>query len=154
MSALQLRTKHVRRAGIFALILTAIAVPLALGASAWQGAQWNTGLRWSDGQEVHWRATRALGCDGSNVELRLVNNATSSGELGLKDITLVGGSAGSRISLMAGIRMLQRRSYGLVMTGVIIGMVPCLSACCCTGLPFGIWALVVLSNEEVRKSFH
>jgi len=87
MSALQLRTKHVRRAGIFALILTAIAVPLALGASAWQGAQWNTGLRWSDGREVHWRATRALGCDGSNVELRLVNNATSSGELGLKDIT-------------------------------------------------------------------
>ncbi len=60
----------------------------------------------------------------------------------------------SVLTLMAGIRMLQRRSYGLVMTGVIIGMVPCLSACCCTGLPFGIWALVVLSNEEVRKSFH
>jgi hypothetical protein len=60
----------------------------------------------------------------------------------------------SVLTLMAGIKMLQRRSYGLVMTGVIIGMVPCLSACCCTGLPFGIWALVVLSNEEVRKSFH
>ena len=60
----------------------------------------------------------------------------------------------SVLTLMAGIRMLQRRSYGLVMTGVIIGMLPCLSACCCTGLPFGIWALVVLSNEEVRKSFH
>ena len=60
----------------------------------------------------------------------------------------------SVLTLMAGIRMRQRRSYGLVMTGVIIGMVPCLSACCCTGLPFGIWALVVLSNEEVRKSFH
>lgn len=60
----------------------------------------------------------------------------------------------SVVTLMAGIRMLQRRSYGLVMTGVIIGMLPCLSACCCTGLPFGIWALVVLSNEEVRKSFH
>jgi hypothetical protein len=59
----------------------------------------------------------------------------------------------SVVTLMAGIRMLQRRSYGLVMTGVIIGMLPCLSACCCTGLPFGIWALVVLSNEEVRKSF-
>ena len=60
----------------------------------------------------------------------------------------------SVVTLMAGIRMLQRRSYGLVMTGVIIGMLPCLSAGCCTGLPFGIWALVVLSNEEVRKSFH
>lgn len=59
----------------------------------------------------------------------------------------------SVLTLMAGIRMLQRRSRGLVMAGVIIGMLPCLSACCCTGLPFGIWALVVLSNEEVRKSF-
>ena len=60
----------------------------------------------------------------------------------------------SSLTLVAGIKMLQRRSYGLVMAGVITGMIPCLSCCCCTGLPFGIWALIVLSNEEVRKSFH
>jgi hypothetical protein len=60
----------------------------------------------------------------------------------------------SSLTLVAGIKMLQRRSYGLVMAGVIIGMIPCLSGCCCTGLPFGIWALIVLSNVEVRKSFH
>ena len=60
----------------------------------------------------------------------------------------------SVLTLMAGIKMLQRRSYGLVMAGVIVGMLPCLSGCCCTGLPFGIWALIVLSNPEVRKSFH
>jgi len=59
----------------------------------------------------------------------------------------------SVVTLLAGIRMLQRRSYNLVMTGVILGMLPCLSACCCLGLPFGIWALVVLSNPEVRNSF-
>jgi hypothetical protein len=60
----------------------------------------------------------------------------------------------SSLTLVAGIKMLHRRSYGLVMAGVIIGMLPCLSGCCCTGLPFGIWALIVLSNPEVRKSFH
>ena len=60
----------------------------------------------------------------------------------------------SVLTLMAGIKMLHRRSSGLVMAGVIVGMIPCLSGCCCTGLPFGIWALVVLSNAEVRKSFH
>ncbi len=59
----------------------------------------------------------------------------------------------SVVTLLAGIRMLQRRSYTLVMTGVILGMLPCLSACCCVGLPFGIWALVVLSDPEVRNSF-
>lgn len=56
-------------------------------------------------------------------------------------------------TLMAGVRMRQRRSYGLVIVGIIFGMLPCLSPCCCTGLPFGIWALVVLSNPEVRNSF-
>jgi hypothetical protein len=57
------------------------------------------------------------------------------------------------VTLLAGVKMLQRRAYGLVMTGVILGMIPCLSGCCCIGLPFGIWALIVLSNPEVRNSF-
>ncbi len=91
MSGPTSRAKRVRRAGLFALIVAAIAAPLALTsvmtATAWQGQEWTTGQRWSDGREVQWRATRALGCDGSNVEMRLVNNTTSSGEIGLKDIT-------------------------------------------------------------------
>lgn len=57
------------------------------------------------------------------------------------------------VTLLAGVKMLQRRAYGLVMTGVILGMIPCLSGCCCIGLPFGIWALIVLSSPEVRNSF-
>jgi hypothetical protein len=79
--------QHVRRAGILAFVVAAITAPLALSASAWQGPEWSTGLRWSDGREVQWRATRALGCDGSNVELRLINNSNASGDLNLKDIT-------------------------------------------------------------------
>ena len=59
----------------------------------------------------------------------------------------------SLVTLLAGVRMLQRRSYGLVMTGVILAIIPCFSACCCLGLPFGIWALVVLSNAEVKAAF-
>lgn len=58
----------------------------------------------------------------------------------------------SLVVLLGGIRMLQRRSYGLAMTGAIVSMLPC-SCCCCLGLPFGIWALVVLSNPEVKNSF-
>lgn len=57
------------------------------------------------------------------------------------------------LTLLAGIKMLQRRSYTLVMIGVIVGMLPCLSPCCCTGLPFGIWALVLLTKPEIRDSF-
>ncbi len=83
--------KRARHKGILALIAAVIAAPLALtgvmAASAWQGQDWKSGQRWSDGREVQWRATRALGCDGSNVEMRLINDPTSSGELGLKDVT-------------------------------------------------------------------
>ncbi|MBM3850567.1 MAG: DUF4339 domain-containing protein [Verrucomicrobia bacterium] len=59
----------------------------------------------------------------------------------------------SLLSLLAGVRMLQRKSYGLVMAGVILTTIPCVSPCCCLGLPFGIWALVVLSNTEVKAAF-
>lgn len=76
-----------RRAGIFAIALGLLAGPLALAAVAWQGPEWNSGIRWSDGREVQWRTTPALGCDGSNVELRLVNASQQSGDATLKDIT-------------------------------------------------------------------
>jgi hypothetical protein len=32
-------------------------------------------------------------------------------------------------------------------------MIPCLSPCCCLGLPIGIWALVVLLDNNVKASF-
>jgi hypothetical protein len=64
-----------------------LAGPLALGAVAWQGPQWQTGISWSDGRQVNWRTTPALGCDGSNVELQLVNGSQQSGDAALSDIT-------------------------------------------------------------------
>ena len=40
--------------------------------------------------------------------------------------------------------------YGVA---AIIAMIPC-HGCCILGLPFGIWALVVLSAPEVKAAFH
>jgi hypothetical protein len=51
------------------------------------------------------------------------------------------------------IKMKKLENYGMAMTVSIIAMVPCLSPCCCLGLPFGIWALVVLSKPEVKQYF-
>ena len=59
----------------------------------------------------------------------------------------------SAVTILAGVRMMQLRSHGLVMTGVILSMIPCCSGCCCLGLPFGIWALVVLNRPSVKASF-
>ena len=68
-------------------ILAAIALAFPLAAVAWQGPEWASGLRWTDGREVQWRTTPAPGCDGSNVELRLVNNSQASGQAMMKEIT-------------------------------------------------------------------
>lgn len=51
-------------------------------------------------------------------------------------------------------RMHVLRSYGMALTGAVISVIPLLgSPCCVLGLPFGIWALVVLNNPSVKSAF-
>ena len=55
--------------------------------------------------------------------------------------------------LWSGINMVRVRGYGICRFGAILAVVPCVGPCCLIGIPFGIWALVVLSKPEVRASF-
>jgi hypothetical protein len=50
-------------------------------------------------------------------------------------------------------KMMRLENYGLAMAASIIAMVPCLSPCCCLGIPIGIWSIVVLTNAEVKTAF-
>lgn len=52
----------------------------------------------------------------------------------------------------AGLQMRQLRSWGVVVAGAILSMVP-RGPCCIVGLPFGIWAILVLIDEEVKRAF-
>jgi hypothetical protein len=63
------------------------------------------------------------------------------------------GLVGSAFIIFAGMKMLKLEKFGLSMAGSIIAMVPCLSPCCCIGLPIGIWSLIVLNKPEVKQSF-
>jgi hypothetical protein len=59
------------------------------------------------------------------------------------------------LSIIAGVRMLALKSYGFsVFTSVLVA-IPCISCsgCCGLGEGIGIWALVVLMNEEVKAAF-
>ena len=56
--------------------------------------------------------------------------------------------------LWGALRMMKLTSYGLAVAASILAMIPCVSPCCCLGLPFGIWALVVLSRPDVKAAFH
>lgn len=59
----------------------------------------------------------------------------------------------SVLVLFGGIRMQSLRNYELAFAASIIAMIPCMTPCCLLGLPFGIWALVVLSKPEVKSAF-
>jgi predicted Zn finger-like uncharacterized protein len=72
---------------------------------------------------------------------------------------LAGGIIGSIIGLafaalitMGGIKMKQLQNYGLAMTASILALLPC-GNCCCIGVFFGIWALIVLNRPEVKDAF-
>jgi len=54
--------------------------------------------------------------------------------------------------LFGAMKMLRLQSQGLAMAASIVAMLPC-QCCCLLGLPFGIWALVVLNKPEVKSHF-
>lgn len=62
---------------------------------------------------------------------------------------LIGG-----LVVFAALKFKRLESYGLVVAGTVLSMLPCTSSCCCIGLPIGIWILVVLMKPEVKSAFH
>jgi len=55
--------------------------------------------------------------------------------------------------IVGAIKMKNLESYAWAMTSAILAMIPCFWPCCILGLPFGIWALVVLGSGSVKAAF-
>ena len=71
--------------------------------------------------------------------------------------TLTRGSPSSPPALAGG-EDLFRRGFllggaGLALTGCILACIPCCSPGCVLGIPFGIWGLIVLNQEDVKRAF-
>jgi hypothetical protein len=56
------------------------------------------------------------------------------------------------LTLYAAWQMRQLRGWGLSMAGAILAMLPC-TPCCIIGLPIGIWAILVLIDNDVKAAF-
>ena len=54
--------------------------------------------------------------------------------------------------LFGAIKMMRLQGYGLAIATCIVAMLPC-GCCCILGLPFAIWALVVMNKPEVKSQF-
>ncbi len=57
------------------------------------------------------------------------------------------------IVLVGAWQMKNAKNYGLAMTAAIIACLPCCTPCIILGIPFGIWAVIVLSNRDVSSVF-
>lgn len=60
----------------------------------------------------------------------------------------------AHVVIFAGaIRMKQLRSRGFAMVACILALVPCFGPCFVLGIPFGIWGLVALTDQTVKRAF-
>ena len=56
--------------------------------------------------------------------------------------------------ILGGVAMLRAKGRGMAWTGSVLSVIPVLtSSCCVLGIPVGIWALIVLSDANVKRVF-
>jgi hypothetical protein len=91
--------------------------------------------------------------------------AAQQGNVGQEDavIAMIQGTIGlisGVVGLIVGgvviygcMQMMKLKSHGLAMTAMILSMLPCISPCCITGIPIGIWGLIVLNDPIVKSAF-
>jgi phage FluMu protein Com len=58
----------------------------------------------------------------------------------------------SSLILFGAWQMYRLRSYGMSIVAALLSIIPC-SGCCIISMPVGIWALVVLSDANVKSAF-
>ena len=57
------------------------------------------------------------------------------------------------VAVFGALRMRALGSYGWAMAASIVSLIPLATGCCCTGMPFGLWGLIVLMNPDVKAGF-
>lgn len=60
---------------------------------------------------------------------------------------------GSLIGFYTGIQLLRGRQHSACLIGAILVSLPVISPCFVVGMPFAIWALVVLFRQDTRAAF-
>lgn len=55
--------------------------------------------------------------------------------------------------IYGGFQMLRGKKIGLARVAAVLALLPLSSCCFIFGIPFGIWALIVLSKPEVKAFF-
>ncbi len=71
-------------------------------------------------------------------------------------ISLVLSAAMGGFIILSGLKLRRLQSWGLVLTGAILTLIPCCSSSfpvCFLSLPVGVWVLIVICRREVKSQF-
>ena len=102
-------------------------------------------------------AMHAMGMAGSQAQIPNMDPQMQkwltmfSGSLGIL-LNVIAGTVGV-VVLMGALKMQSLQNYQFAYTAAILAMIPCVSPCCLFGIPFGIWAIVVLNKPEIKSQF-
>ncbi|MEZ6138334.1 MAG: hypothetical protein R3C53_25910 [Pirellulaceae bacterium] len=50
-------------------------------------------------------------------------------------------------------KMLKLENRQAAYSACVLSVIPCMSACCLLGIPFGIWGIVVMNDPAVKQAF-
>ena len=57
------------------------------------------------------------------------------------------------IVIFGGFGLMKGKWKAAVYVGSVVSILPCFSACCVLGIPFGIWAMIVMFDPGVQQVF-
>jgi hypothetical protein len=57
------------------------------------------------------------------------------------------------VVIIGSLKMISLSNYRMAMTTAVLSVIPCVSGYCIIGIPFGIWALVLLKDPVVKAAF-
>ena len=85
--------------------------------------------------------------------LRQLFARQAAGQFGVFELaSLIFALALTAAIIFGAIKLRRLEGYGWSVTAAILTMLPC-SACCCLGIPLGIWAILTLNGPDVKRHF-
>ena len=79
----------------------------------------------------------------------MVINLYGFGGIAIAILSLIAGI----IMVIGGMNMMKLKSRGMAMFAAVIALIPCFQGCCILTIPAGIYAIITLNDENVKRSF-